>query len=163
MWASGRCVHSIYNDMAAPAKDMETVIMKHLNRNSKTAFICILAGASLTLSACANSGANTIPIIDAPNSAQLQTDLAQCQQLAAQRDVLNNNTLGTAVAGAGFGALVGSSFGGRFGDRGRGENALAGALAGAAAGTGVGVIQGQNDQADIVYRCMRGRGYRILG
>ena len=82
-----------------------------------------------------------------------------------QRAVFDNNTLGTAVAGAGFGALIGSSFGGRraFSNRGRGENALAGALAGAAAGTGVGVLQGQNAQADIVYRCMRGRGYRILG
>ena len=138
--------------------------MKHINRNSKIGLVCILAAASLVLSACANSGANTIPIIDAPNSQQLQADLAQCQQLAAQRSVYDNNTLGTAIAGAGFGALAGSSFGGRsFSNRGRGENALAGALAGAAAGTGVGVLRGQNAQADIVYRCMRGRGYRILG
>ncbi len=139
--------------------------MTHFSPRSKTGLICLLAASSLALSGCANSGANAVPIIDAPNSAQLQTDLAQCQQLASQRAVFDNNTLGTAVAGAGFGALIGSSFGGRraFSNRGRGENALAGALAGAAAGTGVGVLQGQNAQADIVYRCMRGRGYRILG
>ena len=119
--------------------------------------------AAISLSACATGGANTVPIIDAPNSPQLQADLAQCQQFAAQRSI-NGEVLSSALIGAGFGALAGSSFGGRpFSNRGRGENALAGSLAGAAAGTGVGVFQGQAAQADIVYRCMAGRGYRILG
>jgi len=130
----------------------------------KIAALGLMAAAALTLSACANTGANTIPIIDAPNSPQLQADLSQCQQLAAQRSQLGGNALASAVVGAGFGALAGSSFGGRrFSNRGRGENALAGALAGAAAGTAAGAFQGQNAQAEIVYRCMAGRGYRVLG
>lgn len=120
--------------------------------------------AAVGLSACATGGANTVPIIDAQNSQQLQTDLAQCQALAAQVPTLNDQALASALVGAGFGALAGSSFGGRsFSNRGRGENALAGALAGGAAGTAVGAFQGRSAQADIVYRCMAGRGYRILG
>jgi len=130
----------------------------------KTAALTVFAATSLSLTACATGGANTIPIIDAPNSPKLQADLAQCQQLAGQKQVLDSNALGTAAIGAGVGALAGSSYGGRpFSNRGRGENALAGALAGAAAGTLVGAFQGQNAQSDIVYRCMAGRGYRILG
>ena len=116
------------------------------------------------LSACATGGANSVPIIDAQHNPQFHTDLAQCQALAAQRPVLNDQALQSALVGAGFGALAGSSFGGRpFSNRGRGENALAGALAGGAAGTAVGAFQGRSAQTDIVYRCMAGRGYRILG
>jgi len=134
---------------------------------SKAGLLTLTLAATMSLSACATSGgANAVPIIDAPNSVKLQSDLGECQQLAAQRSA-GNHVLGSALVGAGFGALVGSSFGGnrRFGfsRRGRGENALAGALAGGAAGTGVGIFQGQQAQADIVYRCMAGRGYRILG
>lgn len=132
-------------------------------RASKAGLLGLSAAVAFSLSACATSGANTVPIIDAQNSPQLQADLAECQQFAAQRSV-NGEVLSSALVGAGFGALAGSSFGGRpFSRRGRGENALAGSLAGAAAGSAVGVFQGQAAQADIVYRCMEGRGYRILG
>ena len=132
-------------------------------RASKAGLLGLSAAVAFSLSACATSGANTVPIIDAQNSPQLQADLAECQQFAAQRSV-NGEILSSALVGAGFGALAGSSFGGRpFSRRGRGENALAGSLAGAAAGSVVGVFQGQAAQADIVYRCMEGRGYRILG
>ena len=132
-------------------------------RASKAGLLGLSAAVAFSLSACATSGANTVPIIDAQNSPQLQADLAECQQFAAQRSV-NGEVLSSALVGAGFGALAGSSFGGRpFSRRGRGENALAGSLAGAAAGSAVGVFQGQAAQADIVYRCMAGRGYNILG
>lgn len=138
--------------------------MTHFKTPIKAARLTLIAALAVGMSACATSGANTVPIIDAPNSPQLQTDLAQCQSLAAQYNGGGNDALAAAVVGAGLGALTGSSFGGRrFSNRGRGENALAGALAGAAAGTGVGVFQAQGKQADIVYRCMAGRGYRILG
>ena len=137
--------------------------MKQKSQASKAGLLALSAAIAFGLSACATSGANTVPIIDAPNSPKLQADLAQCQQFAAQRSV-NGEVLSSALVGAGFGALAGSSFGGRpFSRRGRGENALAGSLAGAAAGSAVGVFQGQAAQADIVYRCMEGRGYRILG
>ena len=129
-------------------------------------FTTALLGLAVTagLSACATGGANTVPIIDAQHNPQFQTDLNQCQALAAQAPLLSDEALLSALAGAGFGALAGSSFGGRsFSNRGRGENALAGALAGGAAGTAVGAFQGRQAQADIVYRCMAGRGYRILG
>ena len=125
--------------------------------------ILLSLATAVSLSACATGGANTVPIIDAPDSPQLRADLEECQQFATQRSI-NGEVLTSALLGAGFGALAGSSFGGRpFSNRGRGENALAGSLAGAAAGTGLGVFQGQAAQADIVYRCMAGRGYRILG
>lgn len=131
----------------------------------KTFNVALLGLAVATgLSACATGGANTVPIIDAQHNPQFNTDLAQCQALASQRAVLGDEALASALVGAGFGALAGSSFGGRpFSNRGRGENALAGALAGGAAGTAVGAFQGRQAQADIVYRCMAGRGYRILG
>ena len=138
--------------------------MTYFNSSLNAAKLSLIAALSLGMSACATGGANAVPIIDAPNSPQLQADLAQCQSLAAQYNGTGGDALAAAAVGAGLGALTGSSFGGRpFSNRGRGENALAGALAGAAAGTGVGIFQAQGKQADIVYRCMAGRGYRILG
>ena len=138
--------------------------MTYFNSPLKVAKLSLIAALSLGMSACATSGANVVPIIDAPDSPQLQADLAQCQSLAAQYNGEGNDALAAAIVGAGLGALTGSSFGGRpFSNRGRGENALAGALAGAAAGTGVGIYKAQGKQADIVYRCMAGRGYNILG
>lgn len=140
--------------------------MRQTFNASQSSFLALTLAATLSLSACATSGANAVPIIDAPNSPKLQADLAECQQLAAQRGT-DRNILSSAIVGAGFGALVGSSFGGRrsfgFNRRSRGDNALAGALAGGAAGTGLGVVRGQQAQANIVYRCMAGRGYRVLG
>ena len=129
----------------------------------KTATMAVFAAVSLSLTACATGGANTVPIIDAPNSPKLQADLAQCQQLAGQKQVLDGNSLAPIAIGTGIGALAGLSSGNRYGRGGNGDDVLVGALIGGVAGTGVAAFQGQNAQADIVYRCMAGRGYRILG
>jgi outer membrane lipoprotein SlyB len=124
---------------------------------SKTSLIGVLAALSLT--ACANGAANYVPIIDAPASPQLQSDLQSCQSLAAQRDILDDNTLTNALVGAGIGGLLALS--GQY--NGDTEDFLDGALIGGVVGGGSGVFQGRGDQKDIVIRCMAGRGYRVLG
>jgi len=125
--------------------------------SSKTSLIAIMAGLSLT--ACANGAANYTPIIDAPAGPQLQADLETCQSLAAQRDILDDNTLTSALVGAGIGGLLALS--GQY--NGDTEDFLDGALIGGAVGGGAGVFQGRGEQKDIVIRCMAGRGYRVLG
>lgn len=136
--------------------------MKNFMTTSKTCLITILAGVSLT--ACATSGANAVPVIDAPNSPKLQADLSQCQQLAAQYNGSGNDTALAAVVGAGIGALTGGTINNRFRrNRFSGNNALAGAAIGGAAGLGFGAYQSEGKKAEIVYRCMAGRGYHILG
>ncbi len=131
--------------------------MNKFMTTSKTTLIAVLT--SLSLTACANGAANYTPIIDAPAGPQLQADLADCQSLAAQNSVFNDNTLATALVGAGVGALVGLSSGYDV----DAEDALVGAAIGGAAGGGAGVFQGRSGQKDIVIRCMAGRGYKVLG
>jgi len=119
--------------------------MKRFMTTSKTTLIAALAGLSLT--ACANGAANYTPI------------LADCQSLAAQNSVFNDNTLASTLVGAGVGALVGLSSGYDV----DAEDALVGAAIGGTVGGGAGVFQGRGDQKDIVIRCMAGRGYKVLG
>ena len=124
----------------------------------------LIASLCIGMSACATSGANVIPVIDAPNSPKLQADLAQCQTLAAQYNGSGNDTALAAAVGAGLGALVGGTINNRFRrDSFSGNNALAGAAIGGAAGLGYGTLQGEDKKAEIVYRCMAGRGYKVLG
>ena len=138
--------------------------MTYFNSSLKAAKLGLIASLCLGMSACATSGANVVPVIDAPDSPQLQADLAQCQTLAAQYNGSDNDTALAAVVGAGLGALVGGTINNRFRrDSFSGNNALAGAAIGGAAGVGYGAYQSEDKKADIVYRCMAGRGYNILG
>lgn len=109
------------------------------------------------LAACANSGANYIPVIDGPKGPNYEADLAACQQLAASGGVVDGRVAGSTAAGAGLGAASSVIWNGNSDNL--GEAAAVGALAGLTSG----VIQQNSKRENIVRNCMSGRGYRVLG
>ncbi len=138
--------------------------MTYFKSPIKVAKLALTATLALGMTACATSGANVVPVIDASNKPQLQADLTQCQTLASEYQNSGNNTVLAAVVGAGIGALTGGTINNRFRrNRLSGNNALAGAAIGGAAGLGYGAYNSENKKSEIVYRCMSGRGYNILG
>ncbi len=135
--------------------------MADLNLGRKAVMTGFIALMTIGMTGCATSGSNVIPIIDAPDTPQLRADLAQCQSLAAQYQSRGNDQATAVVVGAGVGALTGATINNR--RRGLdGDGALIGGLIGGAAGFGYDANRTQNKQEDIVYRCMSGRGYRVL-
>ncbi|MEM0955180.1 MAG: glycine zipper family protein [Pseudomonadota bacterium] len=94
------------------------------------------------------------PIVDTKgvNMADYHVDLAECESYAEQvrieSGVLRGAAAGGAV-GAATGAILGESIG---------EYAGVGAVAGGAQSG----IQGDREKSQVVKRCMRGRGYRVL-
>jgi hypothetical protein len=109
------------------------------------------------VAACENTGANYRPVIDGPVGANYETDLYQCQSLAASGATVDGNTAGTVVAGAGLGAA--SSVIINDNSDNLGQAAAVGALAGLTADA---INKNQNREA-IVKNCMRGRGYNVVG
>lgn len=111
--------------------------------------------AALTLSACADSGANYTPILDGAPSAAFQSDLAACQSLARDQRQFDEETAGAAVLGAGVGALLG--------ELDEDGDALGGAVAGALVGGVAGAVSASERREAIVQECLRGRGHRVVG
>ena len=115
------------------------------------AAICLL---SLGLSGCAATGADFIPHVDRPGP-NYNTDLQQCQNLAAQRSYVNGDSVMDTALGAAGGTTIGAIASG-----------WSGAWIGALIGTGVGAVGGafsaKDDQKQIVIKCMKGRGYAVL-
>ena len=109
----------------------------------------LLLGAAL-LGACA---AHPDPIVDMQgvNVAQYEEDLAQCKAYGDEVKI-EQGVLKGAAAGAVVGGVVGAIGGGA--DRGAGYGGVAG-------GTKSGV-KNQREKEQVVKRCMRGRGYRVL-
>lgn len=102
-------------------------------------------------------GCATEPIIDREgiNEAAYQQDLAEC------RDYANEvNTPAETVKGGAIGAAVGTAVGAILGDR---HEAGRGAGIGTVAGGGQGLTEAERRKKRILYRCMKGRGYRLLG
>lgn len=101
------------------------------------------------------------PIIDPKgvDQARYRQDLAECQALARQvspaREALGGALLG-AAAGTALGAVTGAAVGSP------GKGAAIGAGAGGLTGAGVGAAGGAEGQAQVVQRCLSGRGYRVL-
>ncbi|NDE90879.1 MAG: glycine zipper family protein [Alphaproteobacteria bacterium] len=108
----------------------------------------------LAVTACANSGADTRPIVDRPGP-NYENDLAACQELAREKDYANGDTATSALVGAGLGALIG-------GVTGDWAGAGIGAGIGGASGLGAGAVETQNARSNIVKRCLIGRGYRVV-
>ena len=109
------------------------------------------------LAACANSGANYTPVIDGAAGPGYETDLAECQALAASGKPVDGRVAGAAATGA---VLAGASsviWDGNSSNL--GEAAAVGALAGLTSG----VVRRNNEQEAIVRNCMAGRGYRVIG
>ena len=109
-----------------------------------------IALATVILAGCA---AHPDPIVDMKgvNVAQYEQDLAECKGYGEKVEVEKGIAKGAAT-GAVVGGVVGA-IGGEA-DRGAGYGAAAG-------GTRSG-IQNQREKEQVVKRCMRGRGYRVL-
>jgi outer membrane lipoprotein SlyB len=88
------------------------------------------------------------------NMAQYEKDLAECRGYAAEV-----KTGEKAVRGAASGAVVGGAVGAVVGDS---DDAARGAGVGAITGGARGVSQGEREEVQVVKRCLRGRGYRVL-
>lgn len=120
---------------------------KHL---AAVPLVCLVA-------ACANSGANYVPVIDGPVGPNYANDLAYCQALASQQGTFDRNTAATAATGA---AVAGGTTAVLNNE---GTNVRDAALVGAAAGVAAGALQQQQNKEAIIRNCMRDRGYNVVG
>ncbi len=122
-------------------------------RKNGTAFLLL----SLCIAACANSGANYVPIVDGPVNPNFESDLAQCQALAASQPQVDGNTAAAAATGAGLVGATSVILNDNSDDLGRA------AAVGAVAGLTSDALQRNSQREVIVRNCMRGRGYNVVG
>ena len=132
--------------------------MKHENYSLRKLAMLGIALAVLPLSACAGGGAAYVPIIDGPQNAKFQQDIAQCQALAEQRSYNNSDVKTGAVAGAAVGAVAGLLRRGN-----SNSDPLIGGAVGGVYGGGGAALGTRTERKNIVKRCMSGRGHRVLG
>jgi outer membrane lipoprotein SlyB len=101
----------------------------------------------------AGCSAHPDPIVDTKgvNMATYERDLAECKQYGAQIQPAKGVAKG-AAAGAAVGAAVGAI------NHDVGEGAAVGAVSGGASSA----VKADEDRQDVVKRCMRGRGYKVL-
>ncbi len=118
----------------------------------------------LLLAGCTAQQRNYAPVVDLAGSdktqAQYDTDLSQCQSLAAERNPARSTAISTgvgALAGTAAGAVIGTIAGKPA------HGVWEGAALGGLAGVGYGAFTGFNDQEDMVKNCLRGRGYIVVG
>jgi outer membrane lipoprotein SlyB len=88
------------------------------------------------------------------NMARYEQDLAECRGYASEVKTGEKGVRG-AVSGAAVGGAVGAVLDGT-------EGAARGAGVGAVTGGAKGVSQGEREEVQVVKRCLRGRGYRVL-
>jgi hypothetical protein len=107
----------------------------------------------ISMALAAGCAAHPNPIIDTKgvNVAAYQRDLTECQSYAQQVQVSAGVAKG-AAAGAAYGAAIGAIRGDI------GEAAGVGAVSGGAWSG----LEADRDKQQIVKRCLRGRGYRVL-
>lgn len=107
---------------------------------------------------CANSGANYKPLVDLQgrSAATFQNDLGQCQSYASQVTGAGERAAVGAVAGAVIGAVIAGLFGGD--RRSRNDTTMVGAISGGSAGG----VAAEDEQRNIIRRCLSGRGYNVL-
>lgn len=111
----------------------------------------------ITATGCASGGAAYQPIVDGPTGPAYQADLADCQQVAEQRQYDNSDTRTSATIGAGLGGIIGLAEDGDIGE------AAVGAVVGGLFGGGAGALETREERAEIVKNCMAGRGHRVVG
>lgn len=111
---------------------------------------------SLGLFTAACSDSPYTPIVDGPQGAQFQSDLAACRQVSLQLENTNDGRTGGAIVGG----LVGAA------DADDGDE-LGGLVAGALIGGAIGSAEESSEIQDardrIVFNCMRGRGHNVVG
>ncbi|MAI41601.1 MAG: hypothetical protein ACJ0Q6_02590 [Candidatus Azotimanducaceae bacterium] len=97
------------------------------------------------------------PIVDnrGRSDARYQKDLAECRSLANKV-----NTGGKAAEQAAVGLAVGGVFGAVIGNS---DSAQKAAGAGAVSGGMSGAAKAEERKKTILHRCLRGRGYKVLG
>ncbi|MBK8908353.1 MAG: hypothetical protein IPM60_10725 [Rhodospirillales bacterium] len=105
------------------------------------------------------------PVVDVHGSrgkdpARYEIDLAQCQDLGAQRNQVADGAGGAAV-GAALGAAGGAIIGAFTGNAGTG--AALGASTGALTGGASSAHSSNRNRQDIVIKCMRNRGWSVVG
>ncbi|MGB0506708.1 MAG: glycine zipper family protein [Pikeienuella sp.] len=120
--------------------------------------------AALTLTACGQSGADYVPLVDQKSPA-FGDDLAACQSLAQRKEYFNDEVKSEAAKGAVVGGALTGLIAGI--DGGSVEDGIAGLLIGGLIG---GAVEGgaaawdtSYERRDIVVRCMQGRGHNVLG
>jgi outer membrane lipoprotein SlyB len=101
----------------------------------------------------AGCSAHPDPIVDTKgvNMAAYEHDLAECKQYGAQIQPAQGVAKG-AVAGAAVGGAIGAIS----------HDAGAGAAVGAVSGGASSAVKADEDRQEVVKRCMRGRGYKVL-
>jgi outer membrane lipoprotein SlyB len=106
----------------------------------------------ILIAGCAND-----PIVDRRGhiEAEYEKDLAECRTYADEV-----STLGEAAEHGAIGAVVGSVFGAVIGNS---DAAGRGAGAGAVSGGTSGAVGAETRKERILYRCLKGRGYKVLG
>jgi len=118
----------------------------------------IFGAATLCLmTACAGTGADYTPIVDAPPSRALTQDIAACKGLARSASYAGADVQSEAALGAVVGALAGASEDGRL------EDAIGGAVIGALLGGGSKAWEKQDVRKDVVKSCLSQRGHRVVG
>lgn len=120
-------------------------------------FTAIPLVLTLGLSACANTGAGYQPVIDGPVGPNYGSDLAQCQNLAAQQGALASNTAGMAAAGAGIAGGTTAVL------NNKNNNVRDAVIVGALAGVTAGAVEQNANKESIIKNCMLQRGYNVVG
>ncbi len=121
--------------------------------NPAITFIKLFLCSSIVLTGCANR----TPIVDTRGIDEVayQKDLAECQQYAEQvntgEEAAKHGAIGAAT-GAVLGAIIGNS-----------GTASRGAGVGAVTGSMRGGQKAEHRKEHVIYNCLRGRGYRVLG
>ena len=124
----------------------------------KTGKPVLLIGLILTAAACAKAPVDRPLTLDGPQQIGFQDDLATCRALALGYDdpELNKDIAGSAAVGAVIGGL----------DADDGDE-LEGVLVGAAIGGLIGAAEKgekiDEEQREVLIRCMQGRGHKVIG
>lgn len=115
----------------------------------------------LSLSAC-SMAEYYHPVVDMKgvDGGKYQTALAECRGYADQVDVISDSFTGVAVGGLG-GAMLGAAVGSVGGNAGGG--AALGASLGGAANGGTIYQNAQQRQIQIIQKCLKKRGFDVLG
>lgn len=117
-----------------------------------------IQGSVMTLAMLAGACTTTDEIIidkKGVNMTRYSADLVECESYAEQV-----RTGEKAARGAASGAVVGGAVGGIIDDS--SEGAARGAGVGAVTGAVRGLNEGERGEIQVVKRCLRGRGYRVL-
>ena len=120
-------------------------------------YFCMGTFLIMSSTGCANMGANYRPIVDnkGVDLNRYEVDLQECQAYATQTAGAGESAAAGAAAGALFGAVLAAAAGRNYS---RSSSAGVGAVSGAASAG----ASGENNQRNIIRRCLAGRGYKVL-